>query len=57
VKLNGTANRRISKGGFAPLNLFYKKIEYLPATFDIRFLKFLLSIKLGAIQTSRDADT
>jgi len=49
-------NRRISKGGFATLILFYKKIEkYLLSTFDIRyslfdirFLKFLISIRLDA---------
>ena len=41
------------------LSLFYKKIEYLPSTFDIRyslfdirFLKFLLSIKPAVSQAS-----
>jgi len=29
------SNRRISKGGFAALNLFIKSIEYIPSTFDI----------------------
>ena len=67
LHLNKTANRRISnnpppadrisKGGFAPLSLFYKKIKYLPSTFDIRysifaFNKFPLSIKLAALQAS-----
>jgi hypothetical protein len=52
LPLNGTANhaedvifdpdsritnRRISKGGLASLSPFYKKIEYLPSTFDIRY--------------------
>jgi hypothetical protein len=58
------SNRRISKGGFATLSLFYKKIEYLPSTFDIRyslfdirFLKFLLLIKLAAFQAGGWAGT
>jgi hypothetical protein len=46
------------------LSLFYKKIEYLPSTFDIRyslfdirFLKFLLLIKLATFQAGGCADT
>ena len=31
---------RISKVGFAMLSLFYKKIEYLPSTVDIRYSLF-----------------
>jgi hypothetical protein len=31
---------RISKGGFAMLSLFYKKMEYLPSKFDIRYSLF-----------------
>jgi hypothetical protein len=40
LNLNGTANRRISKCGFVTLSLFYKKIEYLPSTFDIHYSLF-----------------
>jgi len=49
------SNRRMSKGGFASLGLFINFINqtaYIPSIFDIhysifdiRFLKFLLSIK------------
>jgi len=57
-------NRRISKGGFAMLDLFQKRqntflrhstfdIRY--STFDIRFLEFPLSIRLAAFQASGGA--
>jgi len=55
-------NRRISKGGFATLSLFYKKdripsFDIRSALFDIRSLKFLLSIKLAASQAGGWADS
>jgi len=49
LHLNETANRKVLKipptpfrkggvkDGFAALSLFYKKIEYLPSTFDIHY--------------------
>jgi hypothetical protein len=57
----GTANRRISKGGFAVLNSL--KIDRIHpfdihySIFDIRFFRASASIKLAALRASGRADT
>jgi len=43
-------NRRESKGGFALLNLFVKKIEFIPSTFDIRHSLFDINPPSGDSQ-------